>query len=220
MRPDIGAQGLKPLFIAGCTVTTIFLDLAFAAERYLRHTGRLAKNLGRAEKVLSALSSAYNCPPAQAWKIPDNQSDLCYWRHVRPDTAIDFRYCTTSAIARWFPLVVYVCCHSSHSITWTTRLMSNLYHQSWLRHQRHFRLRRISTLRCSSSPAPRPPSILLDEAGIHSCRTCVSQLNTPALPSSSLEVTDSSRTPQSFLQQSLSPQPSQSIKTLEQSSSG
>ena len=59
MKLDIGAQGLKPLFIAGCCVTTIFLDLAFAAERYLRHTGRLAKNLGRAEKVLSGLSSAF-----------------------------------------------------------------------------------------------------------------------------------------------------------------
>ena len=54
---DIGAQGLKPLFIAGCCVTTVFLDLSFASERWLRHTGRLAKNLGLAEKVLSALSS-------------------------------------------------------------------------------------------------------------------------------------------------------------------
>ena len=54
---DIGAQGLKPLFIAGCCVTTVFLDLSFASERWLRHTGRLAKNLGVAEKVLSGLSS-------------------------------------------------------------------------------------------------------------------------------------------------------------------
>ncbi|KAK0516349.1 hypothetical protein JMJ35_000952 [Cladonia borealis] len=56
---DIGAQGLKPLFIAGCCVTTVFLDLSFASERWLRHTGRLAKNLGTAEKVLSALSVAF-----------------------------------------------------------------------------------------------------------------------------------------------------------------
>ena len=56
---DIGAQGLKPLFIAGCCVTTVFLDLSFASERWLRHTGRLAKNLGVAEKVLSALSSTF-----------------------------------------------------------------------------------------------------------------------------------------------------------------
>lgn len=54
---DIGAQGLKPLFIAGCCVTTVFLDLSFASERWLRHTGRLAQNLGVAEKVLSGLSS-------------------------------------------------------------------------------------------------------------------------------------------------------------------
>ncbi|KAF6227278.1 hypothetical protein HO133_008721 [Letharia lupina] len=53
---DIGAQGLKPLFIAGCCVTTVFLDLSFASERWLRHTGRLAQNLGVAEKVLSGLS--------------------------------------------------------------------------------------------------------------------------------------------------------------------
>ena len=53
---DIGAEGLKPLFIAGCCVTTIFLDLSFAAERWLRHTGRLAKNLHVTEKVLSAFS--------------------------------------------------------------------------------------------------------------------------------------------------------------------
>ncbi|KAI9814758.1 MAG: hypothetical protein M1827_003024 [Pycnora praestabilis] len=53
---DIGAQGLKPLFIAGCCVTTVFLDLSFAAERYLRHTGALARNTGMVEKVLSGLS--------------------------------------------------------------------------------------------------------------------------------------------------------------------
>ena len=56
---DIGAQGLKPLFIAGCCVTTVFLDLSFASERWLRHTGRLAKNLGVAEKVLSGLSVVF-----------------------------------------------------------------------------------------------------------------------------------------------------------------
>ncbi|CAF9904359.1 MAG: hypothetical protein ALECFALPRED_007532 [Alectoria fallacina] len=53
---DIGAQRLKPLFIAGCCVTTVFLDLSFASERWLRNTGRLAKNLGVAEKILSGLS--------------------------------------------------------------------------------------------------------------------------------------------------------------------
>ncbi|KAL9605076.1 MAG: hypothetical protein Q9219_000010 [cf. Caloplaca sp. 3 TL-2023] len=56
---DIGAQGLQPLFIAGSCVTTIFLDLSFAAERWLRHTGRLAKNMGLAEKMLSGLSIVF-----------------------------------------------------------------------------------------------------------------------------------------------------------------
>ncbi|KAL8764426.1 MAG: hypothetical protein Q9184_000131 [Pyrenodesmia sp. 2 TL-2023] len=56
---DIGAQGLQPLFIAGCCVTTVFLDLSFAAERWLRHTGRLAKNMGTAEKILSGLSIVF-----------------------------------------------------------------------------------------------------------------------------------------------------------------
>jgi len=53
---DVGAQSLKPLFIAGACVTTIFLDLSFLSERWLRHRGRLAKNTTTLEKVLSGLS--------------------------------------------------------------------------------------------------------------------------------------------------------------------
>ncbi|KAL2068693.1 hypothetical protein VTL71DRAFT_15031 [Oculimacula yallundae] len=53
---DVGAQSLKPLFIAGSCVTTIFLDLSFIAERWLRHRGRLARNQTTTEKVLSWLS--------------------------------------------------------------------------------------------------------------------------------------------------------------------
>lgn len=37
---DIGAAGLKPLFIAGCSVTAVTFVLSFAAERWLRHSGR------------------------------------------------------------------------------------------------------------------------------------------------------------------------------------
>ena len=50
---DVGATELKPLFIAGACVTTIFLDLSFAADRWLRHKGVLAHNTTTAEKVLS-----------------------------------------------------------------------------------------------------------------------------------------------------------------------
>jgi len=56
---DVGAFELKPLFIAGSCVTTVFLDLAFASERWLRHRGRLAPNTSTFEKVLSGLSIAF-----------------------------------------------------------------------------------------------------------------------------------------------------------------
>ncbi|KAI9831274.1 MAG: hypothetical protein M1826_003713 [Phylliscum demangeonii] len=56
---DIGASGLKPLFIAGSCVTTIFLDLAFLSERWLRHRGRLARNTSMTQKVLVVLSLVF-----------------------------------------------------------------------------------------------------------------------------------------------------------------
>jgi MFS family permease len=56
---DVGASGLKPLFVTGCIITTIFLDLAFASDRLLRHRGRLAPNTSTGEKVLSGLSIAF-----------------------------------------------------------------------------------------------------------------------------------------------------------------
>lgn len=56
---DVGASSLKPLFITGCVITTIFLDLSFAAERYLRHSGRLARNTSLTQKILSWTSIAF-----------------------------------------------------------------------------------------------------------------------------------------------------------------
>ncbi|KAJ9142614.1 FK506 suppressor Sfk1 [Pleurostoma richardsiae] len=56
---DIGASELKPLFIAGCCVTTVFLDLSFASDRWLRHRGRLVPNTTIGEKVLSGLTIAF-----------------------------------------------------------------------------------------------------------------------------------------------------------------
>lgn len=53
---DVGASTLKPLFIAGCAVTTVFLDLSFGADRWLRHKGRLVPNATMTEKVLSGLT--------------------------------------------------------------------------------------------------------------------------------------------------------------------
>jgi hypothetical protein len=52
----VGAEGLKPLFIAGCVVTTVFLDLSFASERWLRHKGVLARNIEKWERIFSICS--------------------------------------------------------------------------------------------------------------------------------------------------------------------
>lgn len=53
---NIGADRLQPLFITGCTLTAVFLDAAFIAERWLRHKGRLVPNSSKGEKALSILS--------------------------------------------------------------------------------------------------------------------------------------------------------------------
>ncbi|KXX75158.1 Protein sfk1 [Madurella mycetomatis] len=56
---DVGAQELKPLFVTGCVVTSVLLSLSFAADRWLRHKGRLAPNTTRGEKVLSGLAIVF-----------------------------------------------------------------------------------------------------------------------------------------------------------------
>ncbi|KAI0167268.1 Frag1/DRAM/Sfk1 family-domain-containing protein [Pestalotiopsis sp. NC0098] len=56
---DVGAAELKPLFVAGCIITTIFLDLSFATDRWLRHKGRLVPNTTVGEKVLSGLTIVF-----------------------------------------------------------------------------------------------------------------------------------------------------------------
>lgn len=53
---DTGAYHWKPLFIAGSVVTTIFLDLAFVSEQWLRHRGRLVANTSLTQRVLAWLS--------------------------------------------------------------------------------------------------------------------------------------------------------------------
>ncbi|RFU34059.1 hypothetical protein B7463_g2293, partial [Scytalidium lignicola] len=56
---DVGAQDLKPLFIAGSCVTVVCVDIGFFADRWLRHRGRLARNLTPLEKWLSAISMVF-----------------------------------------------------------------------------------------------------------------------------------------------------------------
>jgi hypothetical protein len=52
---DVGAESLKPLFIAGSCVTTIFLDLAFVSDVFLRNRGRL-QSLTGSSRIVSWLS--------------------------------------------------------------------------------------------------------------------------------------------------------------------
>ncbi|KAK4679644.1 hypothetical protein QC764_205950 [Podospora pseudoanserina] len=56
---DVGASTLKPLFITGCVLTTVFLDISFAADYYLRHKGRLVPNQTRTETVLAFLTIGF-----------------------------------------------------------------------------------------------------------------------------------------------------------------
>jgi hypothetical protein len=53
---DVGAQGLKPLFIAMSAVTVVTFDIAFLLERWLRHTGKLAPNTSIWQKIYSGIS--------------------------------------------------------------------------------------------------------------------------------------------------------------------
>ncbi|KAL4975760.1 Frag1/DRAM/Sfk1 family-domain-containing protein [Aspergillus desertorum] len=53
---DVGAQGLKPLFVTGSVITVVFLDLSFVSERWLRHSGQLVPNKGRFDKFCAIAS--------------------------------------------------------------------------------------------------------------------------------------------------------------------
>ncbi|KAF2222133.1 Frag1/DRAM/Sfk1 family-domain-containing protein [Elsinoe ampelina] len=54
---DVGAQLLKPLFIAGSAVTVVSFDLVFINEQWLRHKGRLAPATSKSERILGILAS-------------------------------------------------------------------------------------------------------------------------------------------------------------------
>ncbi|KAL1890590.1 hypothetical protein Cpir12675_005314 [Ceratocystis pirilliformis] len=53
---DVGALTLKPLFIAGCAVTSVFFAVSFIATRWLRHRGRLLPNVTMFQKILMCLN--------------------------------------------------------------------------------------------------------------------------------------------------------------------
>lgn len=53
---DVGATFLKPLFVAGSSVTAVGFFLCLVVERLLRHTGRLISNMRRRERAFSILA--------------------------------------------------------------------------------------------------------------------------------------------------------------------
>lgn len=59
---DIGATRLQTLFIVCAAVQGVLYVLSLAAERYLRHAGRLVPNSRRREKVCSALAIFCSIP--------------------------------------------------------------------------------------------------------------------------------------------------------------
>lgn len=56
MISDTGAYHYKGLFVAGGTIMVVFLDLGMVAERWLRHTGDLARNTSWWQKALSIIA--------------------------------------------------------------------------------------------------------------------------------------------------------------------
>ncbi|PFH53189.1 hypothetical protein AMATHDRAFT_138319 [Amanita thiersii Skay4041] len=53
---DIGADILKPLFIAGCTITACTFIASLIIERWLRQSGRMLPNLRRRESISAVLA--------------------------------------------------------------------------------------------------------------------------------------------------------------------
>jgi len=53
---DVGADRLKPLFVSMGAFSVVTFDLAFIADRWLRHTGKLVQNTSTFQKILSIVS--------------------------------------------------------------------------------------------------------------------------------------------------------------------
>lgn len=53
---DVGADFLKPLFIAGSSITALCFFLSLVIERWLRHSGRLIPTMRNREHVFSVLA--------------------------------------------------------------------------------------------------------------------------------------------------------------------
>ncbi|KAK6354355.1 hypothetical protein TWF730_008763 [Orbilia blumenaviensis] len=53
---DIGADYLKPLFITGCSITSVCFVLSLFGARWLRHRGRILPNTSTTQRVFSIVA--------------------------------------------------------------------------------------------------------------------------------------------------------------------
>lgn len=99
---DVGAQELKPLFIAGSAVTVVCFDSVFLVEKWLRHKGRLAPHTSKSEKIFSILSAIFSIVGA-AGLILLSIFDTLRYPHVH-----DAMLCVF--IAGYLLTALFVCC--------------------------------------------------------------------------------------------------------------
>lgn len=147
---DVGAQYLKPLFIAMSAVTVVTLDLTLLFERWLRHTGRLSHNTSLFQKILSLISIIASIVGAAGLILLTIFDTL---RHPRLHDV-------------FLALFMYVAhCHVYEPYV-------NGVLQRWLPCVCYLHLLGISAPRYSLPPTPTLARLLLDEACLHHCRTC------------------------------------------------
>lgn len=86
---DVGAYGLRPLFITGSVITVVFLDLAFVSERWLRHAGQLVPNKGLWDK-LCAIGSIFFAIAGAAGLILLSIFDTYHHHHMHDGFLVMF----------------------------------------------------------------------------------------------------------------------------------
>ncbi len=131
------------------SVTTLFLDLSFAAERWLRHTGRLARNTGKVEKVLSSLSIIFAVAGTCGLILLSIFDTLRYPR-----------------MHNGFLLLFMSVWRDEVKGTALRNLQCRLYHLS------HFHMCRVSTFRGAFPTASYSPTVVLAEAYVYSGGNC------------------------------------------------
>jgi hypothetical membrane protein len=152
---DIGASRWGyPLFIAGSAVTIVVFNLSFVAERWLRHTARLAQNYKTSEKILSGFAIAFAIIGGFGLLFLTIFNTHLY-PHVHVAMLLVF-------------MSVFPANPNPNPVLYTILTLSlqrRLYHLS------NLHLRRISASRHALPRTPHPPRLILDKTHFHLRRT-------------------------------------------------